>query len=69
MRGRYAGFLGFGWGMGAVLSGVCGMALFDIDPNLAWLANAGLGLAAALLLVYGTGKEVAPATSQVQPAT
>ena len=67
MRGRYAGFLGFGWGTGAVLSGLCGMALFDADPTLAWMTNAGLGLAAAVLVVYGTGRAPSPAVVE-QPA-
>ncbi len=56
MRGRYAGFLGFAWGTGAICSGLVGMALFQVSPTLSWITNAGLGLAAAALLVYGTGR-------------
>lgn len=57
MRGRYAGFLGFAWGTGAICSGLVGMALFQVDPSLAWVTNTALGLAAAALLLVFSGRK------------
>ncbi|MEZ5388185.1 MAG: hypothetical protein R3F13_21980, partial [Prosthecobacter sp.] len=52
MRGRYVGFLGFAWCAGSTASSALGMSLYDHHATALWALNAGLGVLAALLILY-----------------
>jgi MFS family permease len=53
VRGRYMGMLSFTWALALVIGPGSAMALFGHGPMILWLACAGLGLFAALIILSG----------------
>jgi MFS family permease len=53
VRGRYMGMLSFTWALALVIGPGSAMAVFERGPVILWLACAGLGLAAALIILSG----------------
>jgi MFS family permease len=51
MRGRYAGFLSLGWGLGGIVSSIAALHLYDVSPDLVWGITAALGLTAAGMIL------------------
>ena len=55
MRGRYMGAFGLTWALGLTVGPSLGMALFHYGPAVLWLSCGALGLAAAGIILAGTG--------------
>jgi MFS family permease len=64
MRGRYMGIYGMTWTLALIVGPAAGMMLMHAAPAALWLACAGLGGLAAILMLAGDGRS-ARATSPV----
>jgi MFS family permease len=51
MRGRYMGAFGLTWACALTVAPGLGMRLFGLDPSYFWMAGAGAGVAAALIIL------------------
>ncbi len=49
MRGRYMGVYGLVWGCALTVGPAAGLALFELAPDLLWIACGGLGLVSAVI--------------------
>lgn len=67
MRGRYMGIYGMTWTLALIVGPASGMALMNAAPAALWLASAGLGVLAALLIL-GSGAAVRAPAAVAQPA-
>lgn len=63
MRGRYSGFMSLSWCVGSSTSAALGLRLYGWDPGALWLLCAGLGAAAALCVLAGSGPARQDATA------
>jgi len=54
MRGRYMGLMGLSWSAASMLGPSLGMRLFATSPSALWWCCGGLGVFAALVLLYLT---------------
>jgi len=69
MRGRYMGLMGLSWSAASMLGPSLGMRLFATSPSALWLCCGGLGVFAALVLLYLTPQpERIPAAGVTMPA-
>ena len=67
MRGRYMGVYGMTWTLALIAGPTAGMTLMNAAPSALWLASAGLGLLAALLIL-SSATAVRARAPVVQPA-
>ena len=60
VRGRYQGALGSMFASAAIVGPLLGTVLYDVSPDLLWIACGGVGLASAVLAI-AAGRRPAPA--------
>ena len=52
MRGRYMGLFGFTWALALVCGPGLGMMVYTHNPRLLWFSCGGLGLLAAMIILW-----------------
>jgi MFS family permease len=57
MRGRYSGFLSLAWGVGGIVSSIIGLRVYEASPEAVWIICAVFGSVAAMLMLFGSGRE------------
>ena len=66
MRGRYMGAFGLSWAL-ATTTGPLGLKLYDLSPNILWLATGVIGAAGAVIIL-ALGGTIAPQQNGIDSA-